>query len=389
VDERGQRKAIARALLAADAPVIDEDLLVTTGGGLRAAAEAAPPFPFAFPDGLAPVPTPLPAPPNPEAELPRADVLIVTWTAAEHRALSDVFTPGVGRDGWYPYERDFATLYRPLIRRGAPALAMGRLGSWFPVMIGNTSVIVFKSELHLNQDGIATGDGTATLPVKDLFHQLIGEARPSVVLTIGTAGAVYDSHQLGDVVVTRAARFRLSQEFEQETFNRRTFRSDWTIPTSHLAHAKALMRTLEGRLAEPGFGPPTKRYPFPGSVIQAPANHPDIKLDGDHLPAFHPMLTTDYFEFGTSANHLDKQGAGVEMGDAVLGLVCEELTDPPRWAIVRNISDPQINGDLPTGVGPLNMQIHWAVWFYEAFGYWTSVSGALATWGIVAGVDAE
>jgi len=368
--------------------VIDEDLLVITGGGLRAPAEAAPPFPFAFPDGLAPVPAPLPAPPDPEAELPRADVVIVTWTAAEKRALADVFTRGVGRDGWYPYRRDFDTHYRPLIRRGAPALGADRLGSWFPVTVGGTSVIVFKSELHLNQDGIATGDGTATLPVKDLFLQLIREARPSVVLTIGTAGAVYDAHELGDVVVTRAARFRLSQEFEHEPFNGRTYRSDWTIPTTHLAHATSMMRTLEGRLAEPGFGPPTKRYPFTGSVIQPPANHPDIFLDGDHLPEFHPILTTDFFEFGTSANNLHEEGAGVEMGDAALGLACEELPDPPRWAIVRNISDPQINADLPTGVGPLNMQIHWAVWFYEAFGYWTSVSGALATWGIVAGVDA-
>ena len=76
------------------------------------------------------------------------------------------------------------------------------------------------------------------------------------------------------------------------------------------------------------------------------------------------------------------------MGDAVLGLVCSEMAQPPHWAIVRNLSDPRINGDLPVGAGPLNMQIHWAVWFYEAFGYWTSVSGALATWGIVAGLDA-
>jgi hypothetical protein len=34
------------------------------------------------------------------------------------------------------------------------------------------------------------------------------------------------------------------------------------------------------------------------------------------------------------------------------------------------------------------MQIHWAVWYYEAYGYWTSVSGAIATWGVIAGVDA-
>ena len=40
------------------------------------------------------------------------------------------------------------------------------------------------------------------------------------------------------------------------------------------------------------------------------------------------MVTTDYFEYGTSANRLDKEGAAVEMGDAVLGLLCSEFDDP-------------------------------------------------------------
>jgi hypothetical protein len=44
--------------------------------------------------------------------------------------------------------------------------------------------------------------------------------------------------------------------------------------------------------------------------------------------------------------------------------------------------------DLPTSPDmALNTQARWAVWFYEAFGYWTSVTGALAIWGIVAGLD--
>ena len=38
------------------------------------------------------------------------------------------------------------------------------------------------------------------------------------------------------------------------------------------------------------------------------------------MPEFHPILTTDYFEYGTSANRLDLEGAAVEMGDAALGL---------------------------------------------------------------------
>jgi hypothetical protein len=37
------------------------------------------------------------------------------------------------------------------------------------------------------------------------------------------------------------------------------------------------------------------------------------------------MLTTDFFEFGTSTNGLDQLGCGVEMGDAVFDW------SPRRW----------------------------------------------------------
>ena len=43
--------------------------------------------------------------------------------------------------------------------------------------------------------------------------------------------------------------------------------------------------------------------------------------------------------------------------------------------MIRNLSDPQINGDLPTEPRKLDMQAHWAVWYYETYGYWTSVTG--------------
>ena len=116
------------------------------------------------------------------------------------------------------------------------------------------------------------------------------------------------------------------------------------------------------------------------------ANTPSILVEGRDFPKGLPMLTTDYFEFGTSANGLDQIGCGVEMGDAVFGLVAEGLgATGPKWLVVRNASDPQINGDLPTGPpSALDMQAHWAVWYYEAFGYWTSVNSAIATWALIA-----
>ncbi len=98
------------------------------------------------------------------------------------------------------------------------------------------------------------------------------------------------------------------------------------------------------------------------------------------------MLTTDFFEFGTSTNGLDQIGCGVEMGDAVFGLVGERRGPAgPKWLVIRNASDPAINGHLPTGPpSALDMQAHWAVWYYEAFGYWTSVNSAIATWSQIA-----
>ena len=29
------------------------------------------------------------------------------------------------------------------------------------------------------------------------------------------------------------------------------------------------------------------------------------------------------------------------------------------------------------------MQAHWAVWYYETYGYWTSVNSAIAGWALL------
>lgn len=340
-----------------------------------------------FPDGLAPVPRPISPAPSPDDPLPKADVIVVTWTVAEVNALADVFTPEKGRNSWYRYARDFDSKYRDQIRPAAPAQKAQRLGSYFPVEIGDTSVLCVKSELHMNQDGISTGDGTATLPVKDFFAQMIEEAKPKLVMTVGTSGGVDADQNLGDAVVTRAAHFRCADEFAKEPFNGKTFKSEWDIPTAQLEAGEELMKRYADRLVEPGFLPPTVRYGYDGPPLEnKPPNVPKILRDGAQMPAFHPVLTTDFFEFGTSTNDLGKQGCAVEMGDAALGLLCSEMKDPPDWLVVRNLSDPQINGGLQTEPRNLNMQTHWAVWYYEQYGYWTSVCGALATWAVIAGL---
>jgi hypothetical protein len=155
------RKQVARALLSA--PPDQLELTVPDlAAGVGSAAAAG--LSIGWPAGLAPVPQPPAVAPDPLAPLPTADVLVVTWTAAEHKALADVLTPGHAPRRWLPYRHGFIDKFLPEIRAGAPARAAGRLGSWYPTRIGGLQVLCLKSELHLNQDGITTV--TAPLPCR-------------------------------------------------------------------------------------------------------------------------------------------------------------------------------------------------------------------------------
>lgn len=406
-NEIALRKEIARELLANDIAEIDGLLEVDETLIAQEAALMALPETPDYPEGLAPIPQPISPKPGIDDALPNADVLVVTWTVAEQNALCDIMTPGITRNAWYRYRRNFDSHFDALIRQGnkvkrPPSRVNNRLGSWYPVTIGNKSVICFKSELHLNQDGISlnedgtpadTTTGYATLPVKDLFEQLIKEVQPSLVITVGTAGAVFKEHGLGDVVVTRGAKFRLQDEFEKEPYNGydikgAQYKCIWDVPTTYFEKAMELMGNFKHNLKEPAFTTPTVRYDDVPAPLNSWPNDARIRLDGTgELPEFHPIVTTDFFEFGTSANKMEEQAAAMEMGDAVLGLVCEEMNNPPKWLVIRNLSDPQINAALPDKPASLNMQTHWAVWYYEKYGYWTSINSALTTWAVIAGLE--
>ena len=99
-----------------------------------------------WPKGLAPTPAAR-APAGGAKPLPRADVLIVTWTVDEGHALSRVLTPGKdSRDDYVPYTHNFATLASQM-SKGSPAVKAKRLGTFWTTTIGAKKVVVFKSEL--------------------------------------------------------------------------------------------------------------------------------------------------------------------------------------------------------------------------------------------------
>ena len=261
--------------------------------------------------------------------------------------------------------------YLPQIRRGAPALqrAAARLLLPDPDRRPRSAAASSRS-CTSTRTASRPGRARATLPVKDLFRQMIDEVQavagdhrrhrgrdvPARPHRHHRRHVDCPAHELGDVFITRGAKFRLSQEFAKEDF------ASNVLPLRHVhdpdraagRRPKALLAKHAGNLIEPAFGPPHTKYPWtlPG-LVPGVKNTPDLLIDGRDFPAFHPILTTDFFEFGTSTNGLEQQGCGVEMGDAVLGLVVEEMQaaglTAPRWLVIRNASDPQINGKLPDG----------------------------------------
>lgn len=332
-----------------------------------------------FPQALRPEPKPLSPLPAPSDRLPRADVVVITYTQAEAAALADVLTPGIGSSDWYPYARNYETKYRPLVGQRGPSRQNGRLGSYFLTTVAGKTVLVMKSELHMSTDKKRL-NGEYSLPIRDLYKQIITESRPAHVLTTGTSGGVSCRMHLGDVVVTRGAMFHCRREFNY--LDGKSFKSEWTVPTTLRATAQKLAQAFANRLSGSG-APPDPHCHCPDT---APGFPTQIFFDGEgDMKEYFPILTRDFFEFGTDTNHLEKLGVACEMDDAVLGLACEDLRKAgqaaPLWVSVRNLSDPTINGALDEG-----KQVRCAVFYYRTYGYWTSVVSALAVWSIVAGL---
>lgn len=313
--------------------------------------------PVTWPNGLVPKPMPVKNH-KPQDKLPECDVLVVTWTVAEALALSDIMTPGYrSKTDWYNYTHLFSSHYKPIIKHGAPSLNSKRLGIWFKSKIGTKTVLCFKSDLHLARDG-------SKLPVKDLWKQIIAEVNPKIVITTGTAGAIGKNVLLGDVVVTKKVRFLCNRTFKNAAFNNQEYRNEKKIQSGKFKIAeKKLLALNAGKL------PVAKRTPAIIYKTSTSIKETDV-------------VTTDFFAYDNSIDtfHLQKLGSAVEMGDAVLGLVCNEMgTAAPDWYAVRNASDPQIDGTLSK-----QEQIQMAARIYEKYGYWTTVESAFACWAIVA-----
>jgi len=314
-----------------------------------------------WPKGLAPTPA-AEAPAGGNKPLPRADVLVVTWTVDEGHALSRVLTPGKdSHNDYVPYAHNFAALSKEM-SRGSPAVEAKRLGAFWTTKIGAKEVIVFKSESHLSQDTDKHLPANGQLPNAEFWKQIIGEAQPKLVLTTGTAGGIGKQFEVGDVVVSPVVRFDSQSWLRKASFASGHYASQ-TAKTTFFSQAGDLFKANASQLPPDNTRPPKITVVGPTGLSQS-------------------IVTTDFFGFDTSDNHFKLQGLGdaSEMGDAVLGMVAQSLgASAPPWLAIRNVSDPEIAAE-----GTLKQQAQEAATIYKAYGRWSSVCSAIVCWAAIA-----
>jgi nucleoside phosphorylase len=304
-----------------------------------------------WPKGLAPKTSANPKGTG-KGPLPRADVLVVTWTVDEGHALSRVLTPGKdSRNDYIPYTHNFSTISTKM-RKGCPALQEKRLGAYWTTAIAGKSVLVFKSDSHMSQDG-------PKLPNIDVWTQIITEVQPRLVITTGTAGGIGTAVEVGDVVCSPIVRFDCLSKFKNRPFSAAHFASV-AARTQYFAKATKLFAANAAQLPKDNARPPKIIRVAPSALTSS-------------------VVTTDFFGFDTSNNRYGLKDLGTvsEMGDAVLGLVASQLgNQAPPWLAIRNVSDPQIDA---TDLTP-RQQAALAAQIYKGFGRWSSVCSAIVCW---------
>jgi nucleoside phosphorylase len=308
--------------------------------------------PVSFPDGLAPTPTKSTVPPG--SPMPKADVLVVTYTVAEGYALADMLAPGWPDSGWTKYQHNWATI-KKLVGPDGPSRESDDAAVWALTMIGSKRVVIVKSSLHPATDGIK-------LPIRVLWKQMIEEVQPSLVITTGTAGAVTADVLLGDVVISRHVQWDATKTFAKSPFAHEVFPTEAKLPRTEFRDLPKLIAVNASRI------PPASRAP---QIV-----------DGD-------VLTTDFFAFDDVRDSYrlrayNARARAVEMDDAALGLAIQDFGDgAPAWVSIRNASDPQMNeptlADENSAAGKI----------YEKYGYWTAINSVLACWALIASLPAQ
>jgi len=308
-------------------------------------------------------------------QLPKADVVIITWAGAEWAALQHVFCTSTTPmsyanrhpkpfNGW---------------QQDADALPAGGPADWTfwgyhrLVQVGDKRVLLVKSNTHLDWPGQTI--------LTSYVNRLIDQCNPSLLLSIGTAGGTIPTDHVGTVRLVSGATLYNSH---QPAASWPTYASHWHAPSTILndtAFANLLMpipitQAALGQLRDQldtHEQTTTTLAELDPAHLNEPDPHPQIH---NQTHGTETLLTADSFVVGTIDGDF-KNYACIEMDDAIVASACTAKSLP--CGFVRNISDPAQNNALP-----VKTQGAWGSTIYDAYGLYTSYNGALASWAVIA-----
>ena len=314
---------------------------------------------------------------KPSDPLPKADVLVITWTTAETQALSAVMTSNHDyKTTWFKYQHKSAPILKKVpqyvITQEKNTLKLGAIGWLTMVMFNGKKVLLFKSELHPAVDGVQ-------LPVVDLVQQIAQEAQPSLIITTGTAGAIGSDLKAGDAVVTGKARFFLVRPKTYADFPGITDAVQFastigTVKKTYITKCNSQVTVL----AEPAVNEICLAKGYP-QLKRTPVIYYD-SVPG--LPAA-DAVSSNGFSMDDAAHKMGLQDLGAfnEMNDAfvVFALSQVNATKNIPWLSIRNMSEPQAP-DLSTATKKKWHQM------YDDIGFYTTYNSAFACWAVICGI---
>jgi hypothetical protein len=360
---------------------------------------------IAWPDNLSPTPTAFgsyrPGEKITSALTQNADVLVILYTELEIMALLDVFTNNsewtpARQKTWYPYAHNFAEFKSKIEGiNDDDALKEGIFGYLFPLTIGNTKVVLYKTELHPKANGPA-------LPFIPVINQLIGELAPKLVISTGTAGAIGSRLNCGDVIVTDSARLHLENNYASFPALNQMSQQKTQLENTVVVNDKYLQYAAQNftKLSLPGlaqcYGEIAGRPGY--SFLKKNTQASGIYWKGvNPVPGPEPMdiVSADYLTVDDTRDSEGLQQLGImnDTDDAFVfyGISTLPSDKQPKWLSVRNASEPQINV-TPFPAGTSETQIvdklkGVAGAIYGVYQYCTTLNSAFACWGVIAGMN--
>ena len=269
---------------------------------------------------------------------------------------------------WRKYDRDMPKF------TGRDSESWNYWGWYTLVEVAGKRVLLFKSNTHLDWPGARY--------LKDMIRRLLEDAKPKLLLSIGTAGGARLTDHLGAVQVVNAGAL----------YNPKAPSSKWPVYASGYRPAWGMMKKsgfknllMHIPATSTNLKELARQYNSFHSTSYTMEQLDPLKLNRPtRLPAINdlaakkvPLLTTATFVVGTTDGKY-KAYACIEMDDAVIGQVCKKAG--VDFGFVRNISDPVQNAKLPSSV-----QGDWGSAVYSIFGMYTAYNGAVTAWGLLAG----